>query len=52
MLLPRILLLAAVSVAPCLAEDWPGWRGPRGDGASLEKRVPVKWDGAKGEGVL
>jgi outer membrane protein assembly factor BamB len=34
------------------AEDWPGWRGPRGDGTSLEKQVPVKWDGAKGEGVV
>ncbi len=26
------------------AEDWPGWRGPRGDGISLEKDVPAKWD--------
>jgi outer membrane protein assembly factor BamB len=25
------------------AEDWPGWRGPRGDGTSLEKNVPVRW---------
>jgi outer membrane protein assembly factor BamB len=28
---------------PGLAEDWPGWRGPRGDGTSLEKGVPLKW---------
>jgi outer membrane protein assembly factor BamB len=34
------------------AEDWPGWRGPRGDGTSIEKKVPTKWDGANGEGVL
>lgn len=39
------LLLAAV--ASCLvlssarAEDWPGWRGPRGDGTSAEKGVPL-----------
>jgi outer membrane protein assembly factor BamB len=33
------------------AEDWPGWRGPRGDGTSTEKQVPVKWDATKGEGV-
>jgi outer membrane protein assembly factor BamB len=33
------------------AEDWPGWRGPRGDGSSLEKNVPVKWDGAAGNNV-
>ena len=26
-----------------LAENWPGWRGPRGDGTSHEKNVPVKW---------
>jgi len=26
-----------------LAENWPGWRGPRGDGTSLEKNVPVRW---------
>ena len=25
------------------AENWPGWRGPRGDGSSTEKNVPVKW---------
>ncbi len=29
------------------AENWPGWRGPRGDGTSLEKNVPVKWSGTK-----
>jgi outer membrane protein assembly factor BamB len=23
--------------------NWPGWRGPRGDGHSLEKGLPVKW---------
>ena len=26
-----------------LAENWPGWRGPRGDGTSLEKNVPIRW---------
>jgi len=26
-----------------LAENWPGWRGPRGDGTSLEKNAPVRW---------
>ncbi len=26
------------------AENWPMWRGPRGDGVSAEKGVPVKWD--------
>lgn len=26
-----------------LAENWPQWRGPRGNGVSLEKGVPVRW---------
>jgi outer membrane protein assembly factor BamB len=25
------------------AGDWPGWRGPHGDGLSDEKEAPVKW---------
>ena len=25
------------------AENWPGWRGPRGDGTSLEKNIPTNW---------
>ncbi len=25
------------------AENSPGWRGPRGDGTSLEKNLPLKW---------
>jgi outer membrane protein assembly factor BamB len=25
------------------AENWPGWRGPRGDGTSLETNVPLYW---------
>ncbi len=24
-------------------ENWPGWRGPRGDGTSLEQDVPIRW---------
>ena len=43
-----LTILAALSVAfvPLAAssEDWPGWRGPRGDGTSSEKTVPVKWN--------
>lgn len=29
---------------PAVAENWPGWRGPRGDGASLETDVPTTWN--------
>lgn len=28
------------------AENWPCWRGPRGDGTSLEKDIPIRWDAA------
>ena len=31
---------------PVVGEDWPGWRGPRGDGTSLETSVPTKWSGS------
>ena len=24
-------------------EDWPGWRGPRGDGTSSEQNLPTRW---------
>ena len=36
---------------PCEAENWPGWRGPRGDGSSLDDRVPLSWDGETGRNV-
>jgi outer membrane protein assembly factor BamB len=31
------------------AEDWPCWRGPRGDGTSSEKNVPIQWNAADGK---
>lgn len=47
-LLPVLILFAA---APVAAENWPGWRGPRGDGTSVEKNVPLRWNGKSGENV-
>jgi outer membrane protein assembly factor BamB len=32
-----------VSVETLFAEDWPQWRGPRGNGVSLETGLPVRW---------
>ena len=29
-----------------LAENWPCWRGPRGDGTCIEQNVPTNWDPA------
>jgi len=40
-----------LAVAPAAAENWPCWRGPRGDGSSSETRVPIHWDGATGENI-
>jgi outer membrane protein assembly factor BamB len=43
-------------MAPCLAaepavENWPGWRGPRGDGTSQETQIPTSWNGQTGENI-
>jgi len=51
-LLPLILVTGLAALGDVRAEDWPGWRGPRGDGSSAEKNVPLQWDGANGGGVL
>jgi outer membrane protein assembly factor BamB len=36
-----LVLLGWVGAAR--AENWPGWRGPRGDGTSAEKNLPTTW---------
>jgi len=33
------------------AENWPCWRGPRGDGTSLEKNIPIQWDGPEKKNI-
>lgn len=38
-----LVTLAAVFGAPLLAEDWPRWRGPRGDGSWNAPKLPEKW---------
>ncbi|HEX7900806.1 MAG TPA: PQQ-binding-like beta-propeller repeat protein [Planctomycetota bacterium] len=30
------------------AQDWPGWRGPRGDGGSTETGFPTRWSPTEG----
>lgn len=44
----RLLLFSVLFslVAPSglhATENWPGWRGPRGDGTSVATDLPVKW---------
>lgn len=46
-----VVCLALVFAAAAKAENWPGWRGPRGDGSSLEPTVPTTWDGATGKNI-
>ena len=38
-----LCLVLAASLNLANAENWPAWRGPRGDGTSLETRVPLHW---------
>lgn len=42
-LLRRTAPLLFILAGTAHAEDWPGWRGPRGDGSSRETRVPLNW---------
>jgi outer membrane protein assembly factor BamB len=42
------LSLALSGLAPrATAENWPAWRGPRGDGTSLETNTPIRWNPAQ-----
>ncbi len=42
--LTRALLIAVLGCTTAAqGEDWPAWRGPRGDGTSAESAAPVHW---------
>ncbi len=45
------LLICLTLSGSVLAENWPCWRGPRGDGTSAEMQIPVAWNGETGEGI-
>src|SRR5262249_25632271 len=57
---PRKLAAVVVLCAGCLvgpfgqsrAGEWPGWRGPTGDGYSNEKDLPLTWGGKTNENLL
>jgi hypothetical protein len=38
-----LLFLLTLAAHPAHGENWPCWRGPRGDGTSLEKEPPTRW---------
>src|SRR5580765_1402709 len=40
----KLVVVLVVALAGSIsAADWPQWRGPRGNGASDEKNLPVRW---------
>ena len=47
--LPLFFVVAVVT--PVVGENWPGWRGPRGDGSSLDRAAPTRWNGETGENI-
>src|SRR5258708_2276374 len=43
----RTSIAILLSTLCCHAADWPQWRGPAGNGISLEKNLPDEWSSAK-----
>ena len=42
-------LACIIATTPfAMAEDWPAFRGPRGDGTSTETELPLRWSASKG----
>ncbi|MCC6509868.1 MAG: PQQ-binding-like beta-propeller repeat protein [Pirellulaceae bacterium] len=39
-----LVWLSILCLSSLQADEWPGWRGPRGDGHSAETSLPTKWD--------
>ena len=43
----RLFLLSSIAIVSfvfeALGEDWPMWRGPRGDGIGLGNDIPTQW---------
>lgn len=55
--LQRLVFAALIALAPLTcaalvnAENWPAWRGPRGDGSSIDQSPPLHWDASSGENI-
>ncbi|NQU52230.1 MAG: PQQ-binding-like beta-propeller repeat protein [Bacteroidetes bacterium] len=39
-----LVLLFIYSTSFTQAQNWPNWRGPNGDGTSIETNLPAEWD--------
>ena len=48
---PVTLLCLSLLASSAPAENWPAWRGPRGDGSSHESTLPTTWNAATGENI-
>ncbi len=47
-----VATVSTIAAAQPVSEEWPCWRGPRGDGTSLETvLIQQHWDGATGENI-
>src|SRR5436190_20261699 len=43
-----LVLIVVLSLATTVrSEEWPGWRGPRGDGTSTETGLPLRWSSSE-----
>lgn len=38
-----VLLVVLCPVTSAVAENWPTWRGPHGNGVSSESDLPLSW---------
>ncbi len=45
------VFLTVLFTSEVFAENWPCWRGPRGDGSSDETNVPTTWNGVTGDNI-
>ncbi|HEX7898315.1 MAG TPA: PQQ-binding-like beta-propeller repeat protein [Planctomycetota bacterium] len=43
----KIVIVALFASLPLSADDWPGFRGPLGNGVSTEKEAPTSWGPSK-----
>jgi len=39
-----IAWLLLINFSLIQAQNWPNWRGPNGDGTSIETNLPIEWD--------
>src|ERR1051325_6295412 len=43
---PRLhfLFVLFATLASAVADNWPAWRGPNGDGTTTETKLPLTWN--------